>query len=347
MLYMHPFISTEPGALTTYPASTRLLNAGGYQVCYAGCQYACMWFGQLDPATGKPNAYGEELLRYVDKAIGENGFGGIYMDESIYSTTPENWNPLVWDGVSGYTHETNGSVLGRFTDTTLVWSSLKLLIYDRVKRAGGHMMANCAPVTQEVVSAGVQAGADAPVNFVETGSAINRLRWAQLYTPIGLAKPPVPIPGKPNDSDPRYANVSGWPADNLYASLDFGCLTFMYDRAVPNVTGWRQPLAWINVMRHAFPITPQELGPGFVIGCERVVAKVSGTYAPSTEPAVCAKRPAGRSSLLLCVREFDREGWQRTVRRGVPAPASVELGKASDGLGSFAVVTPDEDCSNH
>jgi hypothetical protein len=31
-----------------------------------------------------------------------------------------------------------------------------------------------------------------------------------------------------SDPDPRYANVTGNPVDNLWADLDFGTLTYMY-----------------------------------------------------------------------------------------------------------------------
>eukprot|EP00966_Prymnesium_polylepis_P156586 3617968-Prymnesium_polylepis.1 len=224
-----------------------------------------------------------------------------------------------------------------------VWAPLKLAIYERIRAHGGRAMANCAPVTAEVVAAGASAGADAVVNFVETGSAVNRLRWAQLYTPIGLAKGLLPK-GKPSDIDPRYANVSGWPVPNLYAALDFGCLTFMYDHALPNVSGWRTPGKWVSVMRHIFPITPQTLGAGFVVGCERVVTKVGGAFAPSDDPMYCARAARARThgSSLLCAREFDRDGWQTSVQRRLVPPAKVDLGAA--GKNAFAVVVPDADC---
>lgn len=218
-------------------------------------------------------------------------------------------------------------------------------MYDRIAGHGGRTIANCAPVSAEIIAAGVRAGTQATVNFVETGSAINRLRWGQLYTPISLAKPPG-LPGKPNDVDPRYANVTGWPVSNLYAALDFGSLVFMYDRMVPNVTGWRDPAIRTNVMAHTFPITPQILGPGFIVGCERVVTKTQGTFAlPSSELCAAKRAPVMASaSGALCVREFDLAGWQIAVRRRVPTPASVvDIG--SSGKAAFAVVVPDDDCA--
>ena len=344
LLYMHPFLSTEPGALDKYPLATRVLQSDGSQWCYADCKWCCMWFGQLEEAadtTGPPavrtNAYGNELLKYVDVAMGRDGFGGIYMDESIYSESPRNFNALVWDGVSGIVDPINGSVIRTFADTTLLWAPMKLAIYERIRSRGGRAMANCAPVTEEVIADGARAGAEAVVNFVETGSAINRLRWAQLYTPIALAKGLLQ-PGKPSDIDPRYANVTGWPVSNLHAALDFGCVVFNYDRAVPNVTGWREPGRWVSVMAHTFPLTPQTLGAGFVVGCERVVTKTSGEFTPSSDLEYCPPREVAS----LCVREFDHDGWQINVRRRLAAPAAVQLGGVREAI--FAVITPDSEC---
>ena len=117
--------------------------------------------GQLEEAadtTGPPavrtNAYGNELLKYVDVAMGRDGFGGIYMDESIYSESPRNFNALVWDGVSGIVDPINGSVIRTFADTTLLWAPMKLAIYERIRSRGGRAMANCAPVTEEVIADG-------------------------------------------------------------------------------------------------------------------------------------------------------------------------------------------------
>jgi len=76
-------------------------------------------------------------------------------------------------------------------------------------------------------------------------------------------------------------------------------------------------------------------------------AKAVGDFAPSSDPTYCAgrgrerRRHAGEAA-SLCVREFDRDGWQASVRRNVAPPASVSLGAA--GENAFAVVVPDADC---
>lgn len=69
----------------------------------------------------------------------------------------------------------------------------------------------------------------------------------------------------------------------------------------PQVTGWRTKE---NVIRHLCPITPVQLGSGFVIGVERVVTKVSGEF---SLPSDSLSRPASHEELVL--RSFDGDGW--------------------------------------
>ena len=54
----------------------------------------------------------------------------------------------------------------------------------------------------------------------------------------------------------------------------------MYDMLLPNVSGWRQK---DNVMQHIFPTTPVEIGPGFIVGKERIVTKTREKYVEACE----------------------------------------------------------------
>jgi hypothetical protein len=54
------------------------------------------------------------------------------------------------------------------------------------------------------------------------------------------------------------------------------------------------------VIRHLYPITPVQLGPGFVIGVERVVTKVPGHFSFATIML---------QEEVLVLRSFDSSGW--------------------------------------
>jgi hypothetical protein len=130
-------------------------------------------------------------------------------------------------------------------------------------------------------------------SFVETGkyaSGMNQLFWSHLYTPIGPAQQPP--------------SVATDPVQHLFEALDFGCLTAMYDRMLPNVTEWQHKQ---SVMRHIFPIAPIRLGPGFVEGRERLETKVSGTFSMD----------GSTSSTNVHVHKFDRGGWLLSAEKHV------------------------------
>ena len=73
----------------------------------------------------------------------------------------------------------------------------------------------------------------------------------------------------------------------------------MYDMLLPNISGWPK---MDNVMQHIFPTTPVELGPGWIAGRERIVSKVSRSFAwPAEKPA--ALRIFGRQGFLTSKSE--------------------------------------------
>jgi hypothetical protein len=119
----------------------------------------------------------------------------------------------------------------------------------------------------------------------------------------------------------RYAPVATLLSQFTINSYPFALLR--YDILLPNVTSWAN---LENVMQHIFPTTPIELGPGFIVGLERIVTKVSRSFAW-----------AGKQSDLT-LRVFDRKGFL-TSRSNVKGP-EVHVG-LDGGARSFAVVSTD------
>jgi len=86
------------------------------------------------------------------------------------------------------------------------------------------------------------------------------------------------------------------------------------------VSGWTN---FENVMQHIFPTTPIELGPGFIVGRERIVTKVSRSFT--------------RTESELTLRVFDRQGFL-TNKSTVKGP-EVQVNLDGGGARSFAVVS--------
>ena len=210
-------------------------------------------------------------------------------------------------------------ITGHVSFVPLVWQELQVALYDEVvSKRGGRMIANSMPATRTVMEAGIRNNV---VQFIES-AAKGRESWGHAYTPVGLAKALFQL----SDPDPAYSNVTGKPVDNLWADLDFGTLTYMYDMLLPNATGWEAGKQ--NVMQHIFASTVVELGPGFVVAKERIVTKMARNFTWS-----------GNGGGKLRVRHFDRDGWQTgdVVVRGPTVFAGVDGG----GARSFAVIDDD------
>ena len=304
ILYLHPFISTEAGAATKY-ANDRQLTADGTQTC----DYAGEFIGTTE------NQYGKQLLEFVALAMDDFGFDGLFLDESTYGVTPLDYSPFRSDGHSAIIDPATFEITANVSFVPLTYMGLHAAIYDEVvSKRGGFMVANGFPSTRTVMQAGIRNGV---VSIVET-SAKGREIWGHTYTPVGLAKALF----QTGDPDPRYANVSGLPVDNLWADLDFGTLTYMYDMLLSNVSGWQGKQ---NVMQFIYPTTPTELGPGFIVGEERVVTKAAGEF---TLPGAPPK---------LTVRTFNRQGYLTASREAAGPTVRVDAGGTT---AAFAVITP-------
>ena len=115
----------------------------------------------------------------------------------------------------------------------------------------------------------------------------------------------------------------------LQNHLDEGVLTELDGAPLVNSS------APSTIMTHLFPITPIELGPGFVIGTDRLITKVSGVFhAPNSSQAAAVYVYAD----CLQVAEASSGGLARaspqsTLRR------HVALGDGAEDLVAAAAVS--------
>ena len=117
--------------------------------------------------------------------------------------------------------------------------------------------------------------------------------------------------------DPKYNHTVGISAGlNIGAHLDYGTLSVMCTEPMANSTH--------NILQTMFPITPTTIGPGTVVGVERTVTKVSGSYCWS-----CTAEEE------LTAHIYDREGF---FVRTQHASARIELELDTDA-GQIAVVS--------
>ena len=239
--YFHAHCCTEPDSRRKY-ADARLLDDKGEQIDYP-YRYELPLFVPIEG-----NSYGKAIWRYVDALIDDVGAKGIYWDEMAYSVK-RYAHGLPWDGhtvaINARTHQT----ICKLTSVPLIMESLKLKIVDYIRGKGLFFMANTQPHTRTMMRKRI-------VRFVETNT-FSALANTHLGCPLGLGNRTV---------EATHADS----ARHVRELLKRGGVYYghYYDRS---------PATW-NFTSIMFPITPQEIGPGYVLGEERIHTAVSGRF---------------------------------------------------------------------
>lgn len=247
--YFHAQCCTEPDSRTKY-ADSRLLDGKGEQIDYP-YRYELPLFVPIEG-----NSYGKAIWRYVDTLIDDIKVKGVYWDEMSYSVK-RYAHGLPWDGhtvgIDPRTHE----VTNKLTSVPLIMQSLRLKIVDYIQGKGLFFMANTQPHTRTMLRKKL-------VRFVETGS-YSAMVNTHLACPLGLGNYNI---------ETTHADS----ARNVRELLKRGGVYYgHYYR--------RDPAPW-NFTSIMFPITPQQIGPGFVLGQERIHTAVSGRFGfPDGAPA--------------------------------------------------------------
>jgi hypothetical protein len=194
------------------------------------------------------NSYGKALWKYVDCLIDDIGVKGIYWDEMSYSVARLASGPA-WDGYTVTIDPQTHAVTGQLTSVPLLMQPLDLKIVDYILGKGLFFMANTQAHTRTMMRQKL-------VRFVETGT-YSALSDTHLGCPLGLG----------NHSTEETQAESAMHVREL---LKRGAVYYghYYNR---------DPATW-NFTTVMFPITPEQIGPGYVLGRERIHTTLSGRF---------------------------------------------------------------------
>ena len=172
---------------------------------------------------------------------------GIYWDEIAYSAYKYDYSDH-WDGFTAMIDPVTHRITRKISNVTLATLSWREKTAKRIMARGG-LIGNGAPLTRTFSRLHFP-------RFIETAS-ISNLTRGQLYTPIALGD----------------HLTERMPVDcyrDMLDALDYGAVYYWYNGQIvatePTLT---------SVM---FPITPIELGPGYIIGKERILTNRSGFF---------------------------------------------------------------------
>lgn len=214
--------------------------AHGWQVVY------------VDPTIN--SKYRAELAHRIDQAFEKAGMDGIYSDEFSFASVHVGYSRYDYRQWDGYTVvlDSKGDIKAKATDNALATLPNQLSMIAAARRHGKPMLVNSAPATRAVQNAGIY-------HFDEGYSGF----WAgadmHLTTPLTLGNV-----GKPKTIDDLFTI-----SRNL---LSTGVLHVPVGNENPALQEKN------NFIVQQFPITPREVGPGFVSGPERIVTIVDGAF---------------------------------------------------------------------
>ena len=255
-LYFHSFIANGSHDAEEFQADA-IQTAAGVHGDYAGGRYPLFL-----PTAGSAFARRQDELLEERFALGVTG---IFWDELAYSMYKYDYNPAHWDGCSALIDPNTHQITRKVTNVTLATLEWRLDTAQRILKRG-HLIGNGAPQTRTFTRLHFP-------RFVETGSITN-LVLSQLYTPIALGD----HLSEKNEYDCYRSMVKG---------LDYGAVYYWYDCRIrpthPTLTAYM------------YPLTPIELGHGYLIAKERILTNRSGFFSWGDQSAFQA-------------HVFDREG---------------------------------------
>jgi hypothetical protein len=194
------------------------------------------------------SAWAEAQEKQIDYILKKTGAEGLYWDEMAASAYLYDYNPDHWDGVSAEIDPTTHKIVRKITNVTLASQPWRLRMAKALLRRGA-LFCNGAPATRSFTQLHFP-------RFVETGLYSNIVN-CQLYTPIALGDHLT----ERNEVDAYRDMVKG---------LDYGALYYWYTSSIdathPTLTSYM------------FPMTPIDLGHGFIIGKERILTNTSGYF---------------------------------------------------------------------
>lgn len=253
LIYIHCFINTDPEGPKLYPDSRVITKAGEHYVNAGYTKRIGIPFFYYYPAVG--NSYLEAMKRVVDMCLDEDKIGadGIYWDEVEMMSAWQSFD--TWDDHSAIL-DAEHRIERKFNNVHLASLQGKVELVNYIRSKGGALIGNSAARTETMSRLGFP-------RFVETAAEWYPAR-AHLYTPISLG-------------DHKTVKTFDDLLADIRLKLMWGSLYYYYARPA-------QPYPIIT--QHMFPFTPVELHRGWLVGEERIITAVPGTFTFGDEEQV-------------------------------------------------------------
>jgi hypothetical protein len=261
-------------------------------------------------------AYWMDQAKFI---LEEIGLDGLYVDQfslAFRSDPSQRYNYDRWDGVTADIDPTTGRIVRRYTDGAWVGVQAQKKLSEYVHSRSKIMVANTAASSQELQSSSI-------MRFIEGAEVLNTFAFAEGQEPptdrhLCRAQLGSPIvlgyrPREPGAPGPEYARRV---MEAAITYLKHGLLYYHYGHYGSDHFADGSHPGNYDAITHMFPITPNELGRGFVIGKERIITCVSKTFAwrAMSKPTVLVYDINGLPAETSQSAKKTSNGWEVSLR---------------------------------
>ena len=218
---------------------------------------------------------------WLDQAkflLDDVGLDGLYTDQfNMAFADEQRYSFDKWDGTTVDIDPATGRIARRYTDAALVGIGARRDLAEFVLGKGRFMVVNTFSAVPEMQSIRIH-------RFNECEWHFDLFGWDDGQIPPLAAEPCKGHFGTPIALGINVKRYGQRGLDNYAKVIMKGAIAFLrhgmlyYHKFGTDMPESDPGAGEYGAINHMFPITPVELGPGFVIGEERVVACVSGTY---------------------------------------------------------------------
>jgi hypothetical protein len=224
----------------------------------------------------------KHIIKLMDYLMDECKYNGIYMDQ--FAAGGAAWNRVdrkrydKWDGFS-VNMTPNGKIKEKCYDYIVKGAAARVNITNHVLAKGGIFIANTQPCTEaETLTSGIR------FTEMENNNVTDTLKSQDepsdfLYQAMGqLSSTPSTLGVRPHihSSDRKeWGKISN---RAIIIALRHGLVYYNYNIGVDERYGG------YGILDKMFPITPVELGKGFIIGKERILTAVSKKFITNKAP---------------------------------------------------------------
>ncbi|MGE5531654.1 MAG: hypothetical protein ACM3VW_06020, partial [Bacteroidota bacterium] len=247
LIYIHAYINTDPEGPAKHPDAKITLPDGTQYENKSYTESCGVPFLYNYPAKDPDNSYLPAMKRVIDMVLDKDKIGadGVYWDEMDMISNKYTYDR--WDGHSAELDDQH-RIKAKRSSVHLLSLSAKAELIKYIFDKGGLLIGNSAPTNETLTKFHFP-------RFVETAAEWYPAR-AHLYTPISLGD---------------HMTVKDFPGllRDIRDKLMWGSVYYYY--AAP-----KQP--YPTITQHMFPFTPVELHHGWLVGKERVLTAVPGTF---------------------------------------------------------------------